>query len=51
MISQVERQMVVAIDDWKKLTIDDIRRMEEENREKLKEKIQSKEIAMAYLLI
>lgn len=51
MISQVERQMVAAIDDWKNLSMEDIRRMEEENREKLKEKIQSKEIAMAYILI
>lgn len=45
--SQVERQMVVSIDEWKNLKMEDIRRLEEENRKELKEKIQSSEIAMA----
>ena len=47
MNSQVERQMVVSIDEWKNLKMEDIRRLEEENRKELKEKIQSSEIAMA----
>ena len=47
MNSQVERQMVVIIDEWKNLKMEDIRRLEEENRKELKEKIQSSEIAMA----
>ena len=47
MYSQVERQMVVSIDEWKNLKMEDIRRLEEENRKELKEKIQSSEIAMA----
>ena len=45
--SQVERQMVVSIDEWKNLKMEDIRRLEEENRKELKEKIRSSEIAMA----
>ena len=47
MNSQVERQMVVSIDEWKNLKMEDIRRLEEENRKEVKEKIQSSEIAMA----
>ncbi|CBK25476.2 uncharacterized protein [Blastocystis hominis] len=42
-----ERQMTSTIDKWKNLTIEDIRKMESENMEELKEKIKSKEIALA----
>ena len=45
--STVERQMVAAIDQWRGLTIEDIRKLEEENRAELKKKIQSAEIALA----
>lgn len=45
-----ERQMTCTIDKWKNLSIEDIRKMESENMEELKEKIKSKEIAMAYVL-
>lgn len=47
---QVERQMVAAIDKWHGLTMQDIRKLEDENMAALKEKIKSKEIAMALLL-
>lgn len=45
--SVVERQMVATIDKWKNLTMEDIRKLEEENRKDLEERIKSKEIAMA----
>lgn len=45
--SVCERQMTSTIDKWKNLTIEDIRKMESENMEELKEKIKSKEIALA----
>ena len=47
---QVERQMVAAIDKWHGLTMEDVRKLEDENMAALKEKIKSKEIAMALLL-
>ena len=47
---QVERQMVAAIDSWHGLSMEDIRKLEVKNMEDLKEKIKSKEIAMALLL-
>lgn len=40
--------MVATIDKWKHLTMEDIRKLEEENRKELEERIKSKEIAMAY---
>lgn len=42
--------MVAAIDKWNGLTMVDIRKLEDENMQALKEKIKSKEIAMALLL-
>lgn len=39
--------MVVSIDEWKKLTMEEIREKEEENRKELQEKIKSAEIATA----
>ena len=43
--------MVAAIDDWKDLSMEDIRKLEDKNMEDLKEKIKSKEIALAFFFL
>ena len=48
---QCERQMVTLIDEWKPMTMEEIRVKEEENRKELQEKIKSAEIATAYVFI
>ena len=51
MSRQCERQMVTLIDEWKPMTMEEIRVKEEENRKELQEKIKSAEIATAQVLI
>lgn len=45
---QTSRQMITSIDSWYDLKEEDIRRMEKECMEKLKEMIQSSELSQAY---
>ena len=45
---QTSRQMITSIDSWHDLKEEDIRRMEIECMEKLKEMIQSSELSQAY---
>lgn len=45
---QTSRQMITSINEWHGLTGEDIRRMEEECMEKLKEMIKSSELSQAY---
>ena len=45
---QTSRQMITSIDSWHDLKEEDIRRMEIECMEKLKELIKSSELSQAY---
>ena len=42
--------MTCTIDKWYNLTMQDIRRLEDENMKELEEKIKSKEVAVAYIV-
>ncbi len=44
------RQLVCSTDEWDGLTLEDIRRMEEENKKKLDDKIKTGEVSELYVL-
>ena len=46
---QTERQMIVSIDSWYSLTMQDIRRMEKECMEELKERIKDGSVSRAFV--
>ena len=48
---QTERQMIVSIDSWYSLTMQDIRRMERECMEELKERIQNGDVSQAFVIL